>query len=404
MTTAGGSTRLHTLSLADYDELLAELYDAAIDDHSWSLCLGRVRELFKANFVTLILRTPVEGEKGLMVVAGDIEGQGRISYVAYPHTQTPFVNCPLNEVFTVSDIMPYSSWRESHYYQKHCKPQGVYHVMGVDVTPACGGVFRFRITRPEGSSDFSEADQALCSSLVPHLRRVLHIHNLLGRNESLNSLYSQAISRLSIGTLVLDDSGRILESNRIVREMLESGDGLKTVGGRLEAVYPGDNKRLYQALRSALQSAEQKQPTLAEALSISRPSGQVSLGLVVEPVPQHEWADGKGQPSVVVYVRDAVGKSMLSGTMTRQVFGFTPSESALAMELANGLSLEEAANSLGVRRNTARAHLRAIFSKTGVRRQTELVRIMLNSVVTLSDQQVNDESAEEDLPKTEDDR
>ncbi|MGH8464109.1 MAG: helix-turn-helix transcriptional regulator, partial [Pseudomonas sp.] len=35
-------------------------------------------------------------------------------------------------------------------------------------------------------------------------------------------------------------------------------------------------------------------------------------------------------------------------------------------------------------RNTARAHLRSIFSKTGVRRQTELVRIMLNSVVALA--------------------
>ncbi|MNU04988.1 hypothetical protein D3C72_2496320 [compost metagenome] len=38
---------------------------------------------------------------------------------------------------------------------------------------------------------------------------------------------------------------------------------------------------------------------------------------------------------------------------------------------------------LNIRRNTARAHLRAIFSKTGVRRQTELVRIMLNSVMAV---------------------
>ncbi len=53
------------------------------------------------------------------------------------------------------------------------------------------------------------------------------------------------------------------------------------------------------------------------------------------------------------------------------------------MELANGLSLEEAAENLGIMRNTARAHLRAIFSKTGVRRQAELVRVMLNSVVSL---------------------
>ena len=69
--------------------------------------------------------------------------------------------------------------------------------------------------------------------------------------------------------------------------------------------------------------------------------------------------------------------------MTKQLFNLTKAETALAMELANGLSLEEAAENLNIRRNTARAHLRSIFSKTGVRRQTELVRILLNSVVAL---------------------
>ncbi|MNE33064.1 hypothetical protein D3C80_1267090 [compost metagenome] len=49
------------------------------------------------------------------------------------------------------------------------------------------------------------------------------------------------------------------------------------------------------------------------------------------------------------------------------------------------MSLEEASERLNIRRNTARAHLRSIFSKTGVRRQTELVRIMLNSVVALGE-------------------
>lgn len=70
--------------------------------------------------------------------------------------------------------------------------------------------------------------------------------------------------------------------------------------------------------------------------------------------------------------------------MAKQLFNLTPAETALAMELTNGLSLEEAAEALNIRRNTARAHLRSIFSKTGVRRQTELVRIMLNSVAALS--------------------
>ena len=42
-----------------------------------------------------------------------------------------------------------------------------------------------------------------------------------------------------------------------------------------------------------------------------------------------------------------------------------------------------AAEQMNVRRNTARTHLRSIFCKTGVTRQTMLVRLLLNSVLTL---------------------
>ena len=83
-------------------------------------------------------------------------------------------------------------------------------------------------------------------------------------------------------------------------------------------------------------------------------------------------------------MRDAEGKVDPPVRLAQQLFQLTPAETALAIQMANGLSLEEAAEVLGIRRNTARAHLRSIFSKTGVRRQTELVRLFLNSVAWLS--------------------
>ncbi|MNG23881.1 hypothetical protein D3C84_1085400 [compost metagenome] len=55
----------------------------------------------------------------------------------------------------------------------------------------------------------------------------------------------------------------------------------------------------------------------------------------------------------------------------------------MTLLLANGLTLDEASEELGISRNTARAHLRSTFSKTGVTRQTMLVRLILRSVATL---------------------
>lgn len=100
-----------------------------------------------------------------------------------------------------------------------------------------------------------------------------------------------------------------------------------------------------------------------EAMSLTRPSGEVNLGVVVEPIARTAWADGKGQPAAAVYIRDAVGRSQASSEVAKKLFGLTPAETQLSLQLANGLSLEEAAEELGIRRNTARAHLRSIFPR-----------------------------------------
>ncbi|MDZ3991997.1 hypothetical protein PspTeo4_13888 [Pseudomonas sp. Teo4] len=369
------------LNLADYDRLVGEVYEGALDPKLMARALTSFRTLYGANYVTLILRVPDQPDMGVMIISGDIEGAGDVSYMTYPQTNTPFANQPLDHVFTVDDIMTSTEWEHSAYFKMFCGPQGVYHVMGADISTPDGGKLRFRITRPKHAPNFSTHDRALCAMFLPHLRRALQVHNLLDRSESLSELYSQAISRLSVATLVLDESGSVLRVNPVAQEILANADGLKLVGGRLEATYPSDNRELQRLIRAAFSPDA---PKSAEAMSVTRPSGQVNLGLVVESIPSLDWAEEKGKPAALVYIRDAASKSLASDVVTKQLFNLTRAETALAMELANGLSLEEAAEVLNIRRNTARAHLRSIFSKTGVRRQTELVRILLNSVVALA--------------------
>ena len=376
------------LELEQYDELLGELYDAAQDSTSWAVPLERLRGWFNANYVTLILRAPSqddEDDQGLMVAIGGQLGQkGNVQYLPYKHTLTPFSNQPADKVFTVDDLMDEEEWKKSAYRQHWCEPNDVYHVMAVDISTKDAGNLRFRVTRGQADEPFSKQDREQCQFLVPHMRRALNIHNQIDRSESLGSLYSQAIGRLSIATVLIDENGYVLEQNVFAKQILDSGDGLKVVGGRLEAFYPSDNRELRRLVKEAFaRSHQQQEESLPEAMSITRPSGEVNLGVVIEVIPSQGWAEGKGQSQAVIYIRDAVGKSQASSEVAKKLFGLTPAETALSLQLANGLSLEEAAEELGIRRNTARAHLRAIFSKTGVRRQTELVRIFLNSVAAL---------------------
>ena len=133
-------------------------------------------------------------------------------------------------------------------------------------------------------------------------------------------------------------------------------------------------------MQEALNKAKNHKPSIAEALAVTRPSGRSRLGLVVRAIPHNTWSEGKCRPTVAVMIRDPERKVEASHEVLRNLYEFTPAEGALALKLANGLTLEEASEALDIRKNTARAHLRSIFSKTGVTRQTMLVRLILGSL------------------------
>ncbi len=66
-----------------------------------------------------------------------------------------------------------------------------------------------------------------------------------------------------------------------------------------------------------------------------------------------------------------------------ELFELTPAEANLAILLARGLSLADVSQAQNISQHTARAQLKAIFAKTGVSRQAELVRLVLKSVASL---------------------
>ncbi len=56
-------------------------------------------------------------------------------------------------------------------------------------------------------------------------------------------------------------------------------------------------------------------------------------------------------------------------------FGLTPAETRVLASLLAGRTLADTAATLGIATTTAKTHLDGIFSKTGVARQADLMRL-----------------------------
>jgi len=78
---------------------------------------------------------------------------------------------------------------------------------------------------------------------------------------------------------------------------------------------------------------------------------------------------------VLLSARDA----QAAGRLVHRNFGLTTAESRLAAKLLQGRRISDAAADLGMTASTARWHLRNIFSKTGTRRQADLLRLLTNA-------------------------
>jgi DNA-binding CsgD family transcriptional regulator len=95
-------------------------------------------------------------------------------------------------------------------------------------------------------------------------------------------------------------------------------------------------------------------------------------------VPLRAKAEAPGAPAAAVFVSDPEVPLDSNQQHLRELYALTVVEARLAAWLAQGKSVNQAAVAMGITVNTARAYLKRIYDKTGVRRQPELVRILLS--------------------------
>jgi len=374
------------LSLSQFSDLLAAIYQGPLETIPWKTALDLLRGYLRANYVTLMLRPPSPDREGFMVnAAGDAPITRQAEYNKYYYALDPFIDLPPDRVFIADELAGNGKWRESEFYKQFLKPLDILHALGADILTDDGLHCRFRAARPHRERPFSPSDTALCTAILPHLKRAVILHSQLNLIDSERQLYAGTIDRMLVGTVILDETGAIVKSNAVAREMLEEGDGLVLANDTLRATNPAENRELQRLIKQTIGGpANGASPSVAEAISISRKAGRSKVGVVVRGVPHAEWSEGNRRPAVALLIRDPERRTEASRETVRRLFDLTPAEASLALALADGLTLDEAAERLKIRKNTARAHLRAIFAKIGVTRQTTLVRLLLSSVIWLS--------------------
>lgn len=371
------------LSVGEFDGLIRLLYQSIVEPVPWTAWLERLRALLGANYVTLMLRPPQADRRWLVVFSGEARPDIVPSYETFFYATDPFMNLPPNRMVMVGEMLDEQVWLNSTIYQEFLRPLDVRHYMGADLHSGADVLCRFRVSRSAQSEPFGERERAICNLLLPHLERAVQARSSRDNVDAERRVYAGTLERLAVGALTLDRKAQVLNINHAAHEILAARDGIGLVQRRLQATKAAESRELTALIEQAIAGSQHEGHDVAGAMSITRPSGRSKLGILVRTVPLSEWSESPVRAAAFVVLRDPETRFNASQSMLKRLYGLTPAESGLTAKLLDGLSVEEAAEALQISRHTARSQLRGIFAKTGVTRQTELMRKLLRGVIPL---------------------
>ena len=177
----------------------------------------------------------------------------------------------------------------------------------------------------------------------------------------------RALDRIAVGVVLLGVGGEVLHLNAFARRIVAVADGIAVSGGRIAM-----SGAAGQGLRTACVPEEET------VFRVLRPSGAPDY--VVTVLPAQEVALRPRACARVVLITDPAAHLQPAGL--RRIWGLTTAEARVAAALSAGLMPAEIAVRHGVSEATVRTQMRAIFDKTGTRRQGELIRMLAHAGIT----------------------
>jgi DNA-binding CsgD family transcriptional regulator len=372
--------------LAAVMDLIARVYDAALDEQLWPTVAPKIASTFEATSTALFTSNRRHEEVNLLSMTENFSAAALRAYEEYYAQRDVWFeraeNVNPSTLFTNIDLMPDEEFEKTEIYNDFCRPNGGFFYiagslffLGTDAVAALG------IHRPRALGPFEGESKAAIGLFLPHLHRALQIRHRLMQPGIAAGVGLEGLERGGTATLVVTRDGRILYASQEAERLLRAGTGIAAVAGRLATPHAAARTRLAALIAGAVDTATGNGASPGGVMAIER-DDRLPLTLLVAPFRPARAGLGAALPAAIVFIRDPERPTAMALAL-QGLFGLTLAEAAIAGALAQGRDLTDIAAGQRITRNTIRAHLKSIFAKTGTSRQAQLVSLILSSVATL---------------------
>jgi DNA-binding CsgD family transcriptional regulator/PAS domain-containing protein len=359
--------------------LIETIYAAVQEPLLWSVVMEGIAEAVHGESTSIFARFP-ENNLLSMTRTDSVAWDAYATYYAsvnvlMQHCDEQF---PDGSVRYAHRALSDASLEKTEFYNDFFRRHDMHYSMGLKVPLGEQPAAYITCQRPKSSGPFSEREGVVYETLLPHLQRALMLHLQLVQTQSQVLGLETEIDSLGHAVFGLDRRGRMILSNRQAESITQVGDAIRLLSGEmLVSVFPEQNQRLQACLSSAIAVGAGIGASSGGSLLLNRKSGKEPLRVsaipFLSPLP-----GSSAQLTALVFVSDPASQPLSRGATLRALYALTPAEARIADLLLQGLETRDVANGMGLTLETARFHVKRVLAKTGTKRQTELMRLMLS--------------------------
>lgn len=279
---------------------------------------------------------------------------------------------PVGRVVQAEEMLPRAALRKTEFYNDFLRPNEIETGFGVTIRRDGGYNFNFNVLCADLDEGSADTVKATFRALVPHLREAFDYHTHQ-REEACPLPVASEHDRLPrMRGLVRAGTGcRVLFSDSYAQRLAD-GSGCLSIG--TFSRFSSKSQALTEYVETQLATWDGgASPPSMRIFHLRRKASSLPLRITVF------RPGGSGEvffrgPECILQIEDLADGIQPAVDEFVELFGLSPAERRIVEGLAYGQSLETIAVESGLSIATVRTQLKHIFAKTGLSRQSGLVR------------------------------
>jgi DNA-binding CsgD family transcriptional regulator len=342
--------------------------------------IEKLVEVFRLKAVTMVLRHAETQEvKGLWLcgITKEWVENYTLDYAREDLLAQHIMTSPIAHFYASNlDVPDPGRVATTRFYNEWIVPQGVAYAAGAVVLQEGAWLTQLILQRAPFHTPFAREEMDQLNQIVPHLQRAMQMRQRFAELQLGQNFLAGGLDVLAMPTLLFNEYGLVAHYNRSAAVLLSDRGSMRLDNGHLQTQDGATTRQLSLEIFKAIRASRSDGSDLNSVVLLPR-AGHLPLMLMIAPLqlagplPTHGAAllfafDPEATPSVTI-------------DLVRRLFALSEAEAELSVALCCGKTLDDVATQRGTSINTIKSQLKSIFLKTGTKRQSELVSLLLAS-------------------------